>query len=269
VAVTGVLGLVVIVGGSLLLTLLALVLVRRLIPHQIMARHNDVAGFVYATTGVTYAVVLAFVVIAVWENYASTREIADHEASAVGALYRLANGFPAPHRGAAQAALLSYAEVVIEVAWPAMEDGQDPTLETSAALDDLYAVYQQPEFVAAVNAEQYGEALDQLDTVSITRRERVLASQSGLPRILWLVLIAGGVIVVAFAFLFGVESQYSQAAILSGLTVTIALLLFVVADAQHPFQGGFVVHPEGMESVLAQFGHPTGPSLTPAATPTP
>jgi Protein of unknown function (DUF4239) len=268
-AVTGVLGFVVIVGGSLLLTLLAVVLVRRLVPHQVMARHNDVAGFVYATTGVTYAVVLAFVVIAVWENYASTREIADHEASAVGALHRLANGFPAPHRSAAQAALLGYAEVVVAVAWPAMEDGEDPTLETSGALDRMYAVYQQPDLVAAVNAQQYDESLDQLNEVSITRRERVLASHSGLPDVLWLVLIAGGVLVVAFAFLFGVESPYSQAAIMGGLTVTISLLLFVVADAQHPFQGGFAVQPEGMESVLQQFGHPTGASGTPAATPAP
>ena len=266
---TGVLGFVVIVGGSLLLTLLAVVLVRRLVPHQVMARHNDVAGFVYATTGVTYAVVLAFVVIAVWENYASTREVADHEASAVGALYRLANGFPAPHRSAAQAALLGYAEVVIEVSWPAMEDGEAGSPQASEVLTDLYAIYQQPDFVAAVNPQQYGEALDQLDAVSVTRRERVLASDSGLPDVLWLVLIAGGVLVVGFAFLFGVESPYSQAAIVGGLTVTISLLLFVVADAQHPFQGGFAVHPEGMESVLQQFGHPAGPGAAPAATPAP
>src|SRR5215213_11146166 len=112
---------VVVVGGSLLLTLLAVVLVRRLVAHQTLARHNDVAGFVYATTGVTYAVVLAFVVIAVWENYAATREVADQEASSLGALYRLANGFPAPHRGAAQVKLLRYAESVVDDEWPAME----------------------------------------------------------------------------------------------------------------------------------------------------
>jgi len=102
----GVLGGVVIVGGSLLLTLLAVVVVRRLISHQTLARHNDVAGFVYATTGVTYA------------------------------------------------------ESVVEVAWPAMEHGEDPTQETAAALDELYAVCAQPAFVAAVNPEQYGATLE-------------------------------------------------------------------------------------------------------------
>jgi hypothetical protein len=262
-AVYGVVGGVVIVGGSLLLTLLAIAVVRRLVPHQTMARHNDVAGFVYATTGVTYAVVLAFVVIAVWENYAETRQVADQEASSLGALYRLANGFPEPHRAAAQEAALGYAEVVVDVAWPAMEDGGDPTPQAAAALDHLYAVYTAPDLVEAVNPQQYNESLDLLNEVSIARRGRVLASHSGLPPILWLVLIGGGVLVVAFAFLFGVESPYSQAAILSGLTLTISLLLFVVADAQHPFRGSFSVHPEGMESVLQQFGRPAASAATP------
>lgn len=266
----GALGGVVIVGGSLLLTLLAVVVVRRLVSHKTLSRHHDVAGFVYATTGVTYAVVLAFVVIAVWENYAATREVADREAAALGALYRLANGFPEPHRAAAQEALLAYAEVVVNLSWPAMEDGEAPPPQASAALDELYAVYAQPDLVAAVNPQQYDESLDQLSEVSANRRARVLASNSGLPTILWVVLIGGGVLVVAFAFLFGVESAWAQAAIMGALTVTIAMLLYVVADAQHPFRGSFVVKPDGLESVLEQFGHTTGSGTTPvAATPTP
>ena len=261
----GVVGGVVIVGGSLLLMLLAVFLVRRLVPHETMARHNDVAGFVYATTGVTYAVVLAFVVIAVWENYAATREVADREASAAGALYRLASGFPDPYRTAAQEAVLAYAETAVDEEWPAMEEVDAPSAQTTAALDDLWAVYADPDLVAAINPEQYGESLRQLDEVSVTRRGRVLASNSGLPPVLRPVLICGAVLVVGFAFLFGVENLYSQVAIIGGLTVTISLLLFVVADAQHPFRGGFAVTPEGLESVLRQFGH----AAAPAATPTP
>jgi hypothetical protein len=261
--VYGVVGGVAIVGGSLLLTLLAIVIIRRLISHQTLARHNDVAGFVYATTGVTYAVVLAFVVIAVWENYSATREVTDREASAVGALYRMANGFSEPHRAEAQEALLGYAEAVVDEEWPAMEDEEAPSPRTSAALDDLYAVYAQSDLVAAVNQEQYGESLQQLNEVSVTRRGRILASNSGLPEVLWLVLVGGGVLVVAFAFLFGVESPYSQAAIMGALTVTISMLLFVVIDAQHPFRGGFRVEPEAMELVLDQFGHTATPVATP------
>jgi hypothetical protein len=264
----GVLGGVVIVGGSLLLTLLAVAIVRRLVSHQTLARHNDVAGFVYATMGVTYAVVLAFIVIAVWENFSATREVADSEASALGALYRLADGFPDPYRTSAQEALLAYAEVAVDEEWPAMEHEAAPSPQTSAALNELYAVYEQPDLVAAVNPEQYGESLRHLDEVSVDRRGRILASESGLPGILWVVLAGGGVLVVGFAFIFGVESPYSQGAIIGALAVIVSMLLFVAADMQHPFRGGLVVKPEGLELVLEQFGHAAGPEATPAATPT-
>jgi hypothetical protein len=261
--VYGVLGGLVIIGGSLLLTLLAIAIVRRFVPQQTMARHNDVAGFIYATMGVTYAVTLAFVVIAVWENYAETRQVVDQEASSLGALYRMASGFPDPHRAVAQEAALTYAELVVEVSWPAMEEGKAPAPETTAALDHLYAVYTAPDLVAAVNPQLYAESLDLVNEVAIARRERVLASNSSLPDTLWAVLIIGGVVVVGFAFLFGVESGYSQVAILSGLALTISLLLFVVADAQHLFRGSFSISPEGMESVLRQFGQPAAPAATP------
>ena len=32
-------------------------------------KHNEVAGFIFATVGVVYAVLLAFVVIVVWEQF--------------------------------------------------------------------------------------------------------------------------------------------------------------------------------------------------------
>ena len=255
---------VIFVGGSLLLVLVAITIVRRLVSLQSLARHHDVAGFVYATIGVTYAVVLAFVVIAVWENYSATKEVADSEASAIGALFRLANGFPEPNRAAAQEALLTYTEDAIDEEWPAMTDDAAPSPRTSAALDDLYAVYEQPALVAAVNPEQYGESLARLNDLSVARRERILASNSGLPGILWVMLVSGGVLVVAFALLFGVESPYAQAAIVGALTVIISMLLFVAADMQHPFQGSITVQPEGLELVLRQFGSAALPTATPS-----
>ena len=87
---------IIFVGAAVLLTLVGMALVRRLVTPRTLADHNDVAGFVYATTGVTYAVILAFVVIAVWEQYDDARRVADGEADAVWVLYRLANGFPEP-----------------------------------------------------------------------------------------------------------------------------------------------------------------------------
>ena len=48
-----------------------------------LARHNDVAGFIYAALGVIYAVLLALVVIAVWGEYDAASVTVEQEANAL------------------------------------------------------------------------------------------------------------------------------------------------------------------------------------------
>ena len=55
-----------------------------------LALNNEVAGFKFAVVGVFYAVLLAFVVVAVWEDYHDTETAVRNEAKA---LSRSASGF--------------------------------------------------------------------------------------------------------------------------------------------------------------------------------
>jgi hypothetical protein len=64
---------VLVVGGVCLLALAGLELVQRLVPASSRQPHNDVAGFIYAALGVIYAVLIALVVIAVWEEYGAAQ----------------------------------------------------------------------------------------------------------------------------------------------------------------------------------------------------
>src|SRR5215213_12042800 len=116
---------------AVLVSLIGLVLVRRLAPIDQLAQHTDVAGYVYAVIGVIYAVVLALVVIAAWEEYRDAREAATDEASAVLNLARAANGWPAGDSDQVESALVVYARHVVDVEWPAMARGDfGPTANT-------------------------------------------------------------------------------------------------------------------------------------------
>ena len=66
---TDVLFLVSVTGLVMAVSVLCLVIVRKVYGHSLMAKHNDVAGFIYAVIGVIYAVLLAFVVIVEWEMF--------------------------------------------------------------------------------------------------------------------------------------------------------------------------------------------------------
>jgi hypothetical protein len=64
---------VVIVGGSVLGALAAMMLVRRWVAVSALEAHSEVAGFVYAVLGVVYAVTLAFVVVVVWQQFETAK----------------------------------------------------------------------------------------------------------------------------------------------------------------------------------------------------
>ena len=58
-----------IVAAAMLIAIGGLVLVQHLFSNERRRQHNDVAGFIYAVLGVSYAVLLGLMLIAVWEQW--------------------------------------------------------------------------------------------------------------------------------------------------------------------------------------------------------
>src|SRR3712207_9261846 len=87
---------VLVVCGACLAAVVGLMVVQRLVPATIRKEHNDVAGFVYAVLGVIYAVLLALVVIATWEEFGRARVTVESEANALAEIFWLAHRLPEP-----------------------------------------------------------------------------------------------------------------------------------------------------------------------------
>src|SRR3712207_2597899 len=114
---------VLVVVGACLAAVAGLELVQRLVPAEKRQEHNDVAGFLYAVVGVVYAVLLALLVIAVWEQFARANETVESEANGVAEVAWLAHRLPDPERHELQEHARSYAEAVVDEEWPRMEQG--------------------------------------------------------------------------------------------------------------------------------------------------
>src|SRR3712207_1170171 len=120
---------VLVVGGACLAAVVGLALVQRLVPATIRKEHNDVAGFIYAALGVIYAVLLALVVIAVWEEFGRARVTVESEANALAEIFWLAHALPEPEGPHVQELARSYAEEIVDQEWPLMEQGRAPLME--------------------------------------------------------------------------------------------------------------------------------------------
>ena len=96
------------------LTVAGLYFVRkRVSPEQLKVDH-DVAGFTFSVVGAFYGVILAFVIVAVWQRFERANEKAQDESLALSNLYNLSGGFDQPTRDEIQTALHTYAIKVVE-----------------------------------------------------------------------------------------------------------------------------------------------------------
>jgi len=167
--------------------------------------------------GVIYAVLLALVVIAVWEEYQAANETVEQEANALAEVFWLVHQLPESEGTHLQKLARSYAEEVVHKEWSLMEQGKQPSLEQEegtpsgwALIDEIRANLQG--FEPRTNAEEqlYAQGLDQVESLADARRMRLVAAEEGVPGVLWAVLIFGGMAAVGFTYLFGLESTWAH-----------------------------------------------------------
>lgn len=234
------------VGGVLL--------VRRRVSLSTLETHQDVAGYILAVVGVVYAVLLAFVVIAVWEEFEDAKSDASREAATVGLLYRDALILDGGE-GRAHVALREYARSVAGPEWEEMASEHREHRETDAALNRVWAAFRDMRPRGEAETVVYDKAVERLHDATELRRERILGSGTQIPGPLWAVLIAGAVISIGFTYFFGIKSRAAQVLMVSAFASIVGLVLFLVLVLDLPFTGDVGVGPTSMERVIEEFQH--------------
>jgi Protein of unknown function (DUF4239) len=246
-----------VIGVICLVALAGLELVNRLVPASSRQEHNDVAGFIYAALGVIYAVLLALVVIAVWEEFQAASETVEQEANAVAEIAWLGHRLPQPEGTHLQELCKSYTEEVIHKEWPLMEQGEAPLMTQTQGtpagwtlIDDIRETLQDVEPHSKADEQLYAEGLEQIQRLGDARRMRLVAAEEGVPGVLWSVLIFGGVAAVSFTYLFGLANTWAHRLMVVTLAAVIGLVLFTIGSLEHPFSGGARIGTGAFELVL-------------------
>src|SRR3954447_8880277 len=245
------------VAVAVVVAVVGLVLVQRLVPTERRKQHNDVAGFIYAVLGVAYAVLLGLMLIAVWEKWDAAEATTTDEANELAGIFYWAHALPQPEGRHIQELVRSYSVVVVEEEWPLMAKGRSSS-KAWDTLDELRGTIlglQPPtgEKQTGYDQMRYEEMLAQLHDLGNARRERLLAAEQGLPPILWVVLILGGLITVGFTYLFGLENTLVHLLMVAALALVISMSLFTVAALDYPFKGDIRIHPSAYENDLERF----------------
>ena len=81
-----------IVLGTIALSLFFLAVLRRVWPVTRRTEHNNIIGWQISVLGTTYAVILAFMLWNVWDNFQTARVTTEMEANYLVDLYHIASG---------------------------------------------------------------------------------------------------------------------------------------------------------------------------------
>jgi Protein of unknown function (DUF4239) len=238
-----------VVGLPVLLASVGLLFVRSRVSHPRLQPHHDVAGYIYSGLAVLYAVLLAFMVVIVWEQFNTTDIRVHKEADELSNLVRTAQAFPTPVQHAMLDAVRSYARAVSEEEWSDMGRGTENSTAWQAH-DNLWQIIRTLEPQSPAEINWHATMLQSLTALSDYRRDRLADSRAVIPLVLWVVLLSGGVINLGYTYLFGVKSLPVHLIITAALTAMTTLLLLVILILDHPFAGSFRVEPEPFVRVL-------------------
>src|SRR6516162_11773994 len=224
---------------------------RRLLPIELRQRHNDVAAAIFSIIGVTYAVLLAFVAMLAWEGFNRAKAASYAEAALIGDVYNLSAGFADPERSPIRNQIFGYARHVVTVEWPAQAEGRMID-QDSIYLDGLNKMALSLHPSGQVDGNLHSLLVQAIERLWDARQERLLAAQTTVPEIVWLVLIAGGALTVAFGSFLGAPNIRMQLAMSAVLAASGALVLMLIIALSHPFRGDFRVSTAPFEHVLSR-----------------
>ncbi|MDD4179445.1 MAG: DUF4239 domain-containing protein [Candidatus Margulisbacteria bacterium] len=238
-----------IVAIAVLFSIGGLFLVRSVMPIPKRKLHNDVAGPLFATVGVIYAVLLAFMVVIAWENFHAASNDVAKEANYIADIYRDTAPLSPAFRDSVKTALKEYVSDIVHDEWPLLAKGKrsEKVQAVQGRLWNLFSGYQPRTETEKIF---FTEAVKKFNEACELRRLRLLDARASIHPVLWFVLIAGGLITISFIFFFGTENFGPHLWMGMLLAALIALALFTIMTLDYPFTGDVSIKPDTFRVIL-------------------
>jgi hypothetical protein len=247
----------VILGTLCLFAVVGLLLVRRRVLPRLRVQSGDseFTGAMLQSVMVFYGLAVALIAVTVFETYSDTLKVVDQEATALNAIYRDVTSYPDPIRTELQKGLREYTLQVVNEAWPSLRHGKVP----QAGIEHMTRFQVTlTKFEPASEGQKivHAETLRAYNGLIQARRQRLEAAGTGLPSVMWAVIIIGAFISLSASFFFKVEDARLHILEVLLLAVFIGLVIFMIVALDRPFRGDLGVQADPYQLVYDQLIKP-------------
>lgn len=243
-----------IIGGLAFLSVVCVLGSRRLMHGKVREGHNDVCVPAFLNAGVLYAVLLGFMVVAVWESYDAAKATVSSESSAMIPLYRAACNLPEPAGGIIRKMVRSYIEAVVTDEWPVQASEGKSSLKANEKMGSLFRTLGTKAILSDEVKKDYSLSVNvltaQVQSLSSLRNKRTIQASEGIPLVMWIVISAGAVIVIFLNSVIYMERGVPHVITAGALGALMGMLLNACLLLSHPFSGPMAITPESFEATL-------------------
>jgi hypothetical protein len=233
-------------------TIGALLLVRRRAPEGSYFSDGDRASGVFGVLAGGFAIFAGFIIFLAFSSYDQSRSGGEAEALTLIQQFETAEFLPATTRDRLSGEIVCYGRSVVHQEWPQMEEGKggDTINPWSIALFRSLKLVN-PRSVTEEAA--YGKWLDQTSDREEARRDRLHGAEGITPGPIWLVLFLIAGVIFAFMLFFADsgERARTQAMLIGSATTVIVLTLMAIHALDGPYRPGYgQIQPVAMERSL-------------------
>jgi hypothetical protein len=204
---------------------------------------------------VFYGLAVALIAVSVWQTHTDAAQTISGEATALGVLYRDVSGYPEPVRSQLQQHLREYLDYVIHKAWPLQQRGRVPGGGVEK-VNEFEAKLVTFEPTTEGQKLLHGETLRAYSHMIEARRLRLDAVLTGLPGVLWCVIVVGALVSISSTFFFQVEDARLQRIQVVLLAIFIGLIIFIIFALDRPFRGDLGLQPDPYQLIYDQLMKP-------------
>jgi hypothetical protein len=248
----GLLWSIVVLIAANVVTITAMLLIRRRAPEGSYFTDGDRASGVFGVLAGGFAIFAGFIIFLAFTSYDQSRSGAEAEALTVIQQFETAELFPAAVGDRMSGEIVCYGRSVVHQEWPQMQDGKGGDAINPWAIA-LFRSLKVTNPTSASEQAAYSKWLDQTSDREQGRSDRLHGAEGIIPTSIWLVLflIAGVVFVYMLFFADSGESAVSQAMLMGSATTVIVVTLAAINALDNPYREGLgQIKPVAMERSL-------------------
>jgi hypothetical protein len=207
---------------------------------------NESGGIMFGAISLIYSLILAFVIVAVWEDYEEINKSVIEEAAKLEEVREQAADLPLSLRIIIDSGVANYVKTEIANEWYQYQHHH----VSNPALRQIRAQLLLLDTLPAADKRVVDAVQDNIADVQELRYTRAGYLRSHIPLLIWVVLVAGSIIVICFSWFFTVEPAWANRLLPGMLTGMLAMCMFLLFMLDHPLCGSSAVSPDPLLHVI-------------------